>query len=474
MTWEQLEELRDDETYDLPSKDELISWFLPPLPEPTVTATEEEYPSLVMDMRADPRWVQASADALSKPLEVLEYWTNERVVTVLQRKRVLRNADNPYGVLPFLSCNLVNVPGAFWGVGMGEMVGPEQRLQQGIINMWLDQVVLAIVPMFLTKKGENVLTQNLVTGPGLFVRVDDPETIKPFPPPAPVQDAGVHVAMSQSRVEQSTGNSASSLAGATDTSVARTAAGVHLAASGPQVIIAKHVDDIAEQVFIPFLEHLVELNRLMPEEVWKRILEAAAPVQNDPNNPAPPPVTPEFEDLVNAGIKFDLLAGTKMRQKQAMAQSLPVMSQTILQKQVIDGLAAQDMVIDFYEFVGMWFTISGWPNKHSLVRKRTPEERQFAQQNSPMALAQMKLQAVQAQKQQDLQGKKELQDQKDTSIAARDQLKLATKAEHDENAKNLDEARNQVLRQDFEKSSQPFSTAGQAKLDLPGFGGQNV
>lgn len=475
MTWQQLEELRDDETYtNLPSKDELISWFLPPLPEPTVTATEEEYPSLVMDMRADPRWIQASADALSKPLEVLEYWTNERVVTVLQRKRVLRNTDNPYGVLPFLSCNLINVPGAFWGIGMGEMVGPEQRLQQGIINAWLDVVALSANPMYLTKKGENVLTQSISSSPGLFVRVDDPSSLVPFPPPPPVQDAGVQIAMSQSRVEQSTGNSSSSLAGATDTSVARTAAGVHLASSGPQVIIAKHVDDIAEQVFVPFLEHLVELDRLMPEEVWKRILDAATPVQADPNSPALAPVTPEFEDLVNAGVKFDMLAGTKMRQKQAMAQALPVMSQTLLQKQVIDGLATQGKKIDFFAFAGMWFTISGWPNKHELIVDMTPQEVQFFQQNSPMALAQLKTQATLAQKQNDLQGKKELQDQKDTSIAARDQLKLATKAEHDENAKNLDEARNQVLRQDFEHSSEPFSATGEANPNLKGFGGPNL
>jgi hypothetical protein len=84
MNWEQLEELRDDETYDLPSKDELISWFLPPNPEPTLTASEENYPlGPALDLRADPRWIQASADALSKPLEVLEYWTKKFCVTLI-------------------------------------------------------------------------------------------------------------------------------------------------------------------------------------------------------------------------------------------------------------------------------------------------------------------------------------------------------------------------------------------------------
>jgi hypothetical protein len=163
-----------------------------------------------------------------------------------------------------------------------------------------------------------------------------------------------------------------------------------------------------------------------------------------------------------------------MRQKQAMAQSLPVMSQTLLQKQVIDGLTIQKKTIDFYEFVGMWFTISGWPNKHSLVRDMTPEEVQMAQQNSPMALAQLRLQAVLAQKQQDFQNKSQLLDQNQTAIAAREQMKLATKAEHDENAKNLDEARNQVFRQDFEHTSQPFSSTGEANPDLRGFGGPNT
>jgi hypothetical protein len=480
LTWEEIEELRDQTGYDLPSKDEVISWFLPPDPESVEEAPQEIYPSAsALDKLADPRWLKASADMLSQPLEILEYWTNDRTISVLQKKKTIRNIPNPFGVIPFLSCNFLDVPGAFWGMGLGQMVGPEQRLQQGIINIWLDQVTLALFGAYIREKGSNSTTQNIVIGPGTVVDVDNIEKFKNMERPPSIPEAGVHIQLSQGRVEQVAGSSlaTSGIAGPSGHSNAvRTAAGVGLLASGAQTGVAYLLDNIANQVFIPFLNELINLNRLMPEKVWRRILNSEplvpASKPGEPSTPyQKPQEDPEFDDLVNAELKFRISAGSKMKQKLAMAQSLPIIMQTLLQDVVTKDLAIQGKKIDFVKLMKMWFIVSGWPNEDSIIVDMTPEDQQRLQAQSPIAQIQAKgqLQRQQQDHQAELKGKQI--DHEQSALMARDITKQHLHAELDPNQQNLQRGVNEVQRRDLELEAGPESLTGQPAVGGFGTGG---
>jgi hypothetical protein len=78
-------------------------------------------------------------------IEVLEYWTNERVITVANRKVVLSNIPNPYrhGRKPFVVCSAM--PDAFQmdGISVVEALGQLQQMLWTIQNQRIDNLRLA-------------------------------------------------------------------------------------------------------------------------------------------------------------------------------------------------------------------------------------------------------------------------------------------------------------------------------------------
>src|SRR5581483_2695084 len=79
------------------------------------------------DLQAEKDFTPTSADPLAQPLEVLEYWTDDRVITVLNRVIVIRNEPNEFGRKTQVSCAFVDVLGSAWGFGIAKLLSGEQR-----------------------------------------------------------------------------------------------------------------------------------------------------------------------------------------------------------------------------------------------------------------------------------------------------------------------------------------------------------
>src|ERR1700728_1606814 len=126
MTFNDLEKLRDVPGYNIPSRQEVMEWFLPPAEDAIPALDERTGLNPVWDLRANPRWDIATEDPFNQPLEVLERWDNEKLIIVIQRKKVICNTKNQYGKIPFYSINWWDVPGAFYGLGLGRTIGAEQ------------------------------------------------------------------------------------------------------------------------------------------------------------------------------------------------------------------------------------------------------------------------------------------------------------------------------------------------------------
>src|SRR6185312_232233 len=118
------------------------------------------------DAAAEPQSEQTTINPFEEPLEILERWDNDTYIVVLQKKLVICNVKNPYSKIPFLSVGWWDVPEAFWGLGIGRTIGSEQRLQQGITNIWLDQASLNLNGVYVRVKGKSIPTQNIRIAPG--------------------------------------------------------------------------------------------------------------------------------------------------------------------------------------------------------------------------------------------------------------------------------------------------------------------
>jgi len=435
LTWNDLDKLRERPGFEIPSRGELLELFLPPKEPVEQAAQENMLRNPLWDARATMRYEDTTIDPFDQPLEVLERWTPDSYIVVLNKKLVICNDNNPYGVIPFLSVGWWDVPEAFWSLGLGKVIGPEQRLQQGITNTWIDQATLNLNGVYIRVKGKSVPTQSIRISPGKIVEVDAKGDFAPLERQPAVPEAGEHLQLSQNRVEQfaALGESATGFAGSSGHSnLARTAAGANLLSGGQGNRISDFVEKLANQVIIPFLYAAHELNRsLLPTATIKYILSdelqsAYMQGQND------------IIEILNAGVRFNISAGAKLLARKNMAQALPIMIQFITNQQTENQLAIQSKKVDMVEVLRMLFEVSDWKNFSDVIVDMSPEDQQRWQAMQPGAQVQAKAQVQAQQTQQQQNNKLQLVDAENIARAGRD-----------------------VLRQSLEKSAMPFAITGE-------------
>jgi len=420
MTWNEINDLRGRPGFDIPSKEEMIELFLPPKEPVEKAIGETSLKNPVWDMRAKERWEEATIDPFNEPLETLWRWDNEKLIVVLQKKRVLFNDDNQFHKIPYLSIGWWDVPEGFYSMGLAKTVGSEQMLQQGVVNTWLDGVALNLNPSWKRIQGKSVPTQSIRLSPGKVINVEDKDDITPLERTPAVPEAGEHIAMSQGRVDQLAGAGALNTQGigAGHSNLARTATGAN-AMLNSATTAPDFVEKLANQVIIPLLNNFHQMNfRLLPKAMLKRILNDE--LQHDYIK-----AQGDVVNLYNAKVKFSILAGSKMQAKRAMQAQLPVIIQFLTNEQTTQQLAIAGYRVDVLQLMRDMYQVGEWKDAADVIVKMSPDEQQRAQQNSPAAITQMKVQGAQQQQQQQQNDKLEVVDAENVARAGREVLRSA-------------------------------------------------
>jgi hypothetical protein len=88
-----------------------------------------------------------------RSLEVLEYWDKEPQDSRPQPERgSFAPRKNEFKMIPFLSANWWNRPKAFYGMGLGLIVGQNQRVDQGTINAIFKILSYGVNPIYLRNR----------------------------------------------------------------------------------------------------------------------------------------------------------------------------------------------------------------------------------------------------------------------------------------------------------------------------------
>lgn len=343
--------------------------------------------------KAMPRWEDTQADPGKKPFMVVEYYTRDRCIVVLQNQLVIRNDRNPYGRIPFVSSVFVLNSDSFYGKGIARLIGHEQALQQGSLNQALNIEHLRIAgagakstPM------SGAQHQEMLLSPGRFFNVQDVTQFKMFDFPSMLPDAEAVMASSDARSQRLTGANQVSVQGqmpVTGSNLFRTKTGIDLMTGGTDGRMQALVDRISNLVFVPTLELFTFMNAefLSPSE-YKQILseELAVAYEGDPF------------DIIRGEYRFKIMAGSRLRSQKAMA-NLPFIMQFYADPNVLNHLGIQGKTFDFYEWIKMASDQMELPNLQSLIRPMTAEEKQAydAQQQTAAQQAQMDLQKIQTQ-----------------------------------------------------------------------------
>ena len=397
VTLEDLEQLRDQPGYKLPSKEFLQSLFEPPRESPERSLLEGRSTSSVlntgissldinMEFKAMPRWQDSSENPNQQPLELLEYTTPTRVICVLNRKLCIKNDINPFNKVNYFSICNTDILDSWYGMGVSRLLAGEQRLQQGVINSRLDDLALRLSGTFLRKRGGNTPTQQLRLRPGGIIDSDDEKGVQMIQYPPAIADAFTEVEASDSRAQRRTGANELVTQGTAPSAgqLGRTAGGVNAAVSAVGARMGYLVEQICDNFFVPFLEAIHEMNSrwLEPDDI-NAILddELGQAYEGD------------AIEIKNANIKFDMLAGAKLKAKMAMMQLAQPLSQLLMIAPVLEDLTNKGKKVDWAAFIQACLDSVDWPGAQKFIVDMTDEDKkalqaknEFAQQNSQIAL----------------------------------------------------------------------------------------
>lgn len=404
----------------LPSEQELKSWFMPPSDagqSPILGSEQAAYIKGVV-LHAEETNTQVSPDLLMKKFEVMEYFDKKRKIIVIDRKRKIYSGDNEFGVIPFLSANWWNRPRAFYGMGLGLIVGQNQRVDQGTINAILKILSFGVNPIYLRKRDSNVPTQMVRTGLGKILTVDGEvdKAYKLLESPKVPAEVWSALAESEKATESSSGADQTLVQGSSAgprAGIGRTAAGAGQMAQASATRLDGPLDNFIEQVFKPWLYVLDQLvfEYFSDSEIFEILgQEQGKDFQVD---------LQEYHDAI---VEFETLAGASLAAKRIMAQSMTLITQIFENPNIQQNLAEiNEEYIDFKRILKMWMESTEWKDFNDIVKPMTDQMKQKFQQKSQAAMQQSKLATQQTISQQNAQQKAQLQQE---AIAGRIQERL--------------------------------------------------
>lgn len=340
--------------------------------------------STFRDLQAQSETSGTPADPLKLPLEILEWWSDDRVITVLQRCIPIRNEEHEFPVKPFNGCAFIDVPGSAYGFGIAKLLSGEQRFQTGVLNTWIDQLALVLNPTFQTTKGLSSGAQNIKLSPGRVIT--ESAELKPLSIPTVSEEALNAISTSEDRANRRVGaNGGSDM----PTQALRTAQGVNAFQSDITNRLQYFIEQFSDLVFIPILNAFIEMcnDHLTPSQINQILSDADGKVYEG-----------DIMEVYNATTSISVLTTTKLAAKKATANLIPMLIQLISSAPVQESLTQQGKKFNYTELMEEFLDLAGWDA--SLISDMTPDDLQRAQQMNPALQKAQADQAVEQAKQQ--------------------------------------------------------------------------
>jgi hypothetical protein len=434
-TYEDLDNLRDYEGYNIPPEEDLKTWFLR---ERETQQGDNISVALPESMRG---WIQTSlprnyrdsADPLQNGMKIIEYWSKNMVIVVLQHlddNIIIRNEANPYKKIPFLSACWRPIPDCFDGQGIGTLAGPNQIVAQGITNMSLSRLDYGLNPTALRAQGFNTTGQDIVWTQGGIIEVDVAQTggdvhkafgFLEFPEQDPAAMAWLQQQMGEAK-ESSGANALFSMGGSLSgiqSTGARSGTGAAQVGQAAAGRLDGPINRFVRQIFVPWLRIMDELNNeRLPSSVLRQVLsqEMQQTMEID------------HEKFRNAKMEYEALAGSKLGPKKEMAQFFTFLTQILNNPSLNEMIAESGYTFDIVAIFKLFADSAGWKYSQPFLVKMTPEQQKQRAMNSPAAIQAQKGQQAQQQSVQKFQ--QTVQEEQEKELAKAGGEVIRTSIEH--------------------------------------------
>jgi len=345
-----------------------------------------------------------SSDVIPNPtdrqVEVLTYWSKTRIIMILNREWVLFSDKNPYGFIPFNVAPCYTIIGQPYGLGIADAQRSNQLYMEALLNGRLDELSLALHPPRVQKAASTLTPNQQRWRPGAIFRTNSPKDdfIQMLPGGATTnvyEELGYIETMAAKR----TGINSMGSGVPTPSNANRTLGGIQAQMSGSSMRlqpIVKHAEDY--------------LIRPLLYKMYRMIQVHTQPDQMLPGR------RPEGETVsVSAAafrkpVQFRILASSQMLTREKLQAVFPVLMQTFMNGQFVQGIAETGKVVDWDVMAKMLQDATGVGRTYTLIRPMNQQEQQAKQQPPPQVIA------AQQKSQQDAQLRLQLAD-KDTQRA---------------------------------------------------------
>lgn len=371
-------EVREDgePLYKIPDRDTLLSFFIAPeeTPDAPSTGSTAEEDSVAIH-HAKPRWMKTNEDPTLCKLKLWEMVdVDKNVMVVLQEDLVIRNDSKVE--IGYYSSNWFDIMNAFWGIGLGRVIGQRQRVEQGLTSAGLKVVNLELDAPWVVAEGAGIHTQNVRARLGGFIKasVADPsKAMAKVPMPQIPPEVWAMLQANAASAEASSGADASLTQGQSSQrgrgGVFRSPVSARAAVSANAARIKGPVGRFVETVFIPVIADIDEMCLdHMPAKQIKKIIGSM--LGEDFANKL------NMDKFLNTEFTYDVLAGAHLAAQIAMALSIPLVIQLLQNGVFLKQLQDMGWTVDVLSLAKLIADSTGSKNFKELFRQMTPQELQ--------------------------------------------------------------------------------------------------
>jgi len=431
-TFDDLDVLRDTPGYDIPSREELETLFFPPHVEEAIPGDITE--TRPINMRAwlshsEGREVNDSADPFARKIKLIERWDRNKVFVALENSHgflLIRNETHDFGAVPYLSSTWRPLPSCGYGQGLGQLVGPDQQIEKGVLCAYLDILAFVARPSYVRQKPLNAVTQDIKVDLGTIISVEGPvgDAFKMLEQPK--IDQALVQAIEAAKTSAASTSGANELVGQGNTVGGGRATGMR-SGSGAQLVgqaqagrLDGPMERFIRQVFIPWLYIMDGLNsKRLPARTLREILEGDQ--EHDYS---------KFDHIAwrNAQVNYQVLAGSHLGPRKQMAEFMPFVQQMVSNPPMMQALSEADYTFDAPAFVKTWAQLAGFAYVQPFFKPMTGEQKQRRDANSQAALKDKELNSKAALEQQ--KGQNKIQQISDQSLGRAAEHVIQHLAEH--------------------------------------------
>jgi hypothetical protein len=139
-------------------------------------ATMEEMTNLVGIATA------TEEDPVNKPVELIKYWTRDRLIMVANQAVVIRDSDNPFehGELPYVEAKDYPLDKEFYAISDVDLLMPTQDIINDIARLSLDNFEDQLNTSYIVDENAGVNPDDFISRPSGLIWTKDVNKIKPL------------------------------------------------------------------------------------------------------------------------------------------------------------------------------------------------------------------------------------------------------------------------------------------------------